>query len=351
MVYRLALLEVNNLKKVYTTRFGGNQVRGAVQRLLLGRGGGIRRHHGRVRLRQDDPAQHPRRPRPADERGGAARRDEHRFRHPGQGDLPAFRRDNLGFVFQDFNLLDTFTLQDNIFLPLVLSGKTLFLEMRRTAAPDRSEARHRGHPAKSTPTRSPAGRSSAPPWPGPLITGPQLVLADEPTGALDSRATDALLRLFDDINHAGPDHPDGHPQHQGGQPRQTRAVYQGRQAVQPAVPRRYGPGVSFLTALSPTFLFCLTGRVDIGYEAEAFYLRLALSPTWRRRTACMVHAEMKTLFCPAWPCLTSAKTPAPVSPICSPASARSPYSSSWILRAVANVIYESYGGAHLAGGC
>ena len=75
-------------------------------------------------------------------------------------DISAFRRDNLGFVFQDFNLLDTFSLEDNIYLPLVLAGKK-YAEMS------------------------------------------SLVLADEPTGALDSKATDALLKLFASINEDG----------------------------------------------------------------------------------------------------------------------------------------------------
>ena len=80
-----------------------------------------------------------------------------------------FRRENLGFVFQDFNLLDNFTVRDNIFLPLVLSGG----QKQRTAA------------ARA------------------LITSPKLLLADEPTGSLDSRSAEELLSLFDNVNRAG----------------------------------------------------------------------------------------------------------------------------------------------------
>ena len=113
----------------------------------------------------------------------------------------AFRRDNLGFVFQDFSLLDTFSLEDNICLPLVLAGKSR-TEMRDRLAP---LARDLGiEPLlKKYPYEVSGGQKQRAAVARALITRPQILLADEPTGALDSRSTDELLKLFAEINHAG----------------------------------------------------------------------------------------------------------------------------------------------------
>ena len=113
----------------------------------------------------------------------------------------AFRRDNLGFVFQDFSLLDTFSLEDNICLPLVLAGKS------------RTEMRDRLSPLaydlgietllKKYPYEVSGGQKQRAAVARALITRPQILLADEPTGALDSRSTDELLKLFSEINASG----------------------------------------------------------------------------------------------------------------------------------------------------
>ena len=113
----------------------------------------------------------------------------------------AFRRDNLGFVFQDFSLLDTFSLEDNICLPLVLAGKS------------RTEMRDRLSPLaydlgietllKKYPYEVSGGQKQRAAVARALITRPQILLADEPTGALDSRSTDELLKLFGEINASG----------------------------------------------------------------------------------------------------------------------------------------------------
>lgn len=116
-------------------------------------------------------------------------------------DISAFRRDNLGFVFQDFNLLDTFSIQDNIFLPLVLAGKSfpeMSARLKPIAAKLEIEKILRKYPYEVS-----GGEKQRAAVARALITDPQLVLADEPTGALDSRATNSLLRLFEDINGEG----------------------------------------------------------------------------------------------------------------------------------------------------
>lgn len=116
-------------------------------------------------------------------------------------DIAAFRRDNLGFVFQDFNLLDTFSIQDNILLPLVLAGKS-FKEMERLLTP-LADTLGLTKLLNKFPYEVSGGQKQRAAVARALITQPQLVLADEPTGALDSKATDGLLRLFAQINAAG----------------------------------------------------------------------------------------------------------------------------------------------------
>ena len=116
-------------------------------------------------------------------------------------DLAAFRRDNLGFVFQDFNLLDTFNIQDNIFLPLVLAGKR-YDEMNEKLKPIAAKLGI-GDILQKFPYEISGGQKQRAAVARALITDPKLVLADEPTGALDSRSTDDLLSLFGEINRDG----------------------------------------------------------------------------------------------------------------------------------------------------
>ncbi|MBO5197101.1 MAG: ABC transporter ATP-binding protein, partial [Lachnospiraceae bacterium] len=118
-----------------------------------------------------------------------------------ESQIAAFRRDHLGFVFQEFNLLDTFTVEDNIYLPLVLAGRS-YPEMNERLMPI---ARQLGIEAllKKYPYEISGGQKQRAAVARALITEPRLILADEPTGALDSRATDELLRLFGEINQTG----------------------------------------------------------------------------------------------------------------------------------------------------
>ena len=195
----MTLLEVNNLKKVYTTRFGGNHVQAlsnvtfSVEQgeyvAIMGESGSGKTTLLNILAALDKPT------------SGEVLLNGKSLPDLKEKEISAFRRDNLGFVFQDFNLLDTFSLKDNIFLPLVLSGKT-YDEMNRRLQP---LAVKLGilELLEKYPYEVSGGQKQRAAVCRALITNPQLILADEPTGALDSRATDGLLRIFSDINEGG----------------------------------------------------------------------------------------------------------------------------------------------------
>lgn len=115
--------------------------------------------------------------------------------------IAMFRRDNLGYVFQDFNLLDTFTLEDNIYLPLVLAGKRH--QDMRTRLAQIAPALGITDLLKKYPYEVSGGQKQRAAVARALITSPKIILADEPTGALDSKSSDELLSLFKQVNKMG----------------------------------------------------------------------------------------------------------------------------------------------------
>ncbi|WP_058485463.1 ABC transporter ATP-binding protein [Defluviitalea phaphyphila] len=195
----MALLKVKNIKKIYTTRLGGNKVTAlnnvsfSVEKgeyvAIMGESGSGKTTLLNILASIDKPT------------SGEVFLENKELSKIKQGELAAFRRDNLGFVFQDFNLLDTFSIQDNIFLPLVLAGKS-YNEMNEKLKP---LAKKLGIEdiLKKYPYEVSGGQKQRAAVARALITYPKLVLADEPTGALDSKSASKLLELFSDINKEG----------------------------------------------------------------------------------------------------------------------------------------------------
>lgn len=195
----MALLDVKNVKKIYTTRFGGNQVEAlhdvsfSVETgeyvAIMGESGSGKTTLLNILAALDKPT------------GGKVYLKGKDLSSVKEKEISAFRRQNLGFVFQDFNLLDTFSLKDNIFLPLVLSGKK-YEEMEKKMMPIARKLGIEGLLEKY-PYEVSGGQKQRAAVARALITKPQLILADEPTGALDSRASDELMKLFGLINQDG----------------------------------------------------------------------------------------------------------------------------------------------------
>ena len=195
----MQILTVSGLQKTYTTRFGGSKVQ-ALKNVnftvesgeyvaIMGESGSGKTTLLNILAALDKPT------------GGTVLPGGKNLSEIPEETAAAFRRDNLGFGFQDFSLLDTFSLEDNSCLPLVLAGKS------------RTEMRDRLSPLaydlgietllKKYPYEVSGGQKQRAAVARALITRPQILLADEPTGALDSRATDELLRLFEEINRGG----------------------------------------------------------------------------------------------------------------------------------------------------
>lgn len=195
----MSLLDVKNVKKIYTTRFGGSQVQALSDVTfsiesgefvaIMGESGSGKTTLLNILASLDKPT------------SGKVFLKGRDLGSIKDREMAAFRRQNLGFVFQDFNLLDTFSLEDNIYLPLVLAGRK-YEEMHQKLGPI---AQKLGitELLKKFPYEVSGGQKQRAAVARALITRPQLILADEPTGALDSRASDDLMELFGQINRDG----------------------------------------------------------------------------------------------------------------------------------------------------
>ncbi len=195
----MPVLEVSNVKKVYTSRLGTNRVE-ALKNVsfeaekgeyiaIMGESGSGKTTLLNILAALDKPT------------GGSVILDGKDLSKIKERDISAFRRDNLGFVFQDFNLLDNFTLKDNILLPLVLMGMgyrdmpNRLLPVSRKLGIVQLLDKYPYEVSGGQKQRAAAARA--------IITDPKLLLADEPTGALDSKSSDELLELFAELNSEG----------------------------------------------------------------------------------------------------------------------------------------------------
>ena len=195
----MSLLEARGIKKTYRTRFGGASVEAlknvnfTVEKgeyvAIMGESGSGKTTLLNIIAALDKPTE------------GMVILDGMKLSSVRDSDLARFRRDNLGYVFQDFNLLDTFSLEDNIYLPLVLAGmKPAEMKKRldELAAPLGIEALLKKYPYEVS-----GGQKQRAAVARALITDPRIILADEPTGALDSKSSDELLDLFAKVNQMG----------------------------------------------------------------------------------------------------------------------------------------------------
>ena len=195
----MVILEVEHLKKTYTTRLGSNRVEALrdvnfnVEQgefvAIMGESGSGKTTLLNLLAALDKPT------------GGQIRLNGKNLGDLKEKEIAAFRRENLGFVFQDFNLLDTFSLRDNIYLPLVLAGMP-YKKMHDRLVPI-AERLGINSLLKKYPYEVSGGQKQRAAAARALITNPKLILADEPTGALDSKASDELLSLFSEINRTG----------------------------------------------------------------------------------------------------------------------------------------------------
>lgn len=195
----MTVLEVRNIKKIYTTRFGGSQctalsnvsfdVEEGEFIAIMGPSGSGKTTLLNILASLDNPS------------GGKVFLDGKDMSTIKDREISSFRRENLGFVFQDFNLLDTFSVKDNILLPLVLS-RTDYEEMEKKLNP---LVKQLGIEVllDKFPFEISGGEKQRTAVARAMITKPRLLLADEPTGALDSKSSSNLMHIFSDFNRSG----------------------------------------------------------------------------------------------------------------------------------------------------
>ena len=192
----MALLDVRNLKKVYTTRLGSNQVQAlsnvnfSVEQgeyvAIMGESGSGKTTLLNILASLDRPT------------GGEVILNGKNTVDIKEKELSAFRRKNLGFVFQDFNLIHTLTVGENIMLPLTLEGipvpeiKKRTEEVAKMLGIQQLLSKRTFEISGGQAQRTAVARA--------VVTNPSLLLADEPTGNLDSKATKDVMELFQMLN-------------------------------------------------------------------------------------------------------------------------------------------------------
>ena len=195
----MPLLDVKNVEKIYTTRFGGQKVR-ALKDVsftvdegeyisIMGESGSGKTTLLNILAALDKPTK------------GEVLLEGQSIVSIKEKNIAEFRRNNLGFVFQDFNLLDTFSAEDNIYLPLVLARKN-YQEMSRKLTPIAEKLGISGI-LKKYPYELSGGQKQRVAIARALITDPKLILADEPTGNLDSKTGEDIMDLFHTLHDAG----------------------------------------------------------------------------------------------------------------------------------------------------
>lgn len=195
----MEFLEVKNVRKVYSTRFGGNKVE-ALNSInftlekgeyvaIMGESGSGKTTLLNLLASLDKPT------------GGSIVLNGVDYSSLKDKQVAKFRREQLGFVFQDFNLLDTFSIGDNIALPLVLQGERH--EKYKDKLSKLSGELGIGSILKKYPYEVSGGQKQRTAIARAMITDPEILLADEPTGALDSHSSLELLKMFDKLNKNG----------------------------------------------------------------------------------------------------------------------------------------------------
>lgn len=195
----MSILAVEGLKKTYTTRFGGTPVE-ALKNVnfsvesgeyvaIMGESGSGKTTLLNILAALDKPTT------------GKVILDGMKLSDVKEKELASFRREHLGFVFQEFNLLDTLNVTDNILLPLVLGGVPVkelgnrLLPIAKSLGIEEILNKYPYEISGGQKQRTAVARA--------LITNPKLILADEPTGALDSASSGDLLRVFEKVNKMG----------------------------------------------------------------------------------------------------------------------------------------------------
>lgn len=195
----MSILEVNHVKKVYKTRFGGDEVE-ALRDVhfsvepgefvaIMGESGSGKTTLLNILAALDKPTM------------GKVMVEDRDLTQMKDSDRALFRRNNLGFIFQDFNLLDNFSIEDNIILPLVLAGEKYdTMKVKVDAIAEKLDIKPL---LKKNPYEVSGGQKQRTAVARALITNPAILLADEPTGALDSKSSTNLLRQLRQINESG----------------------------------------------------------------------------------------------------------------------------------------------------